>query len=231
MKKYETIFFDLDHTLWDFEKNSQEALTEIFHELRLDTFGIPAPEPFILNYIEHNHRCWEQYRRGEISKDNLRSLRFQLALNDFEVNDEELARAIGDEYVNRSPYKKNLFPGALELLDYLQRDYKICIITNGFEEVQYIKIRESGMEKYFDHVITSEKAGVQKPHPDIFNLALRLSDSKNDQVIMIGDDMEADVLAARKMNIDAVLFDPHKKNESVGDFKIISQLSELRQWL
>ncbi len=231
MKKYETIFFDLDHTLWDFEKNSQEALTEIYHELRLDTYGIPAPEPFISLYVEHNHRCWEQYRKGEISKENLRSMRFQLTLDEYEVKDASLATRIGDEYVNRSPYKTNLFPGALELLDYLKRDYKICIITNGFEEVQYIKIKESGMEKYFDHIITSEKAGVQKPHPDIFHLAMKLSDSKNNQVIMIGDDVETDVLAARKLDIDAVLFDPHKKNDADGDFKIITELSELRRWL
>jgi putative hydrolase of the HAD superfamily len=231
VKKYETIFFDLDHTLWDFEKNSQEALTEIYHELRLDTYGISAPEPFISLYVEHNHRCWEQYRKGEISKDNLRSLRFQLTLDDYEVKDTSLATKIGDEYVNRSPYKTNLFPGALDLLDYLKREYKICIITNGFEEVQYIKIRESGLEKYFDHIITSEKAGVKKPHPDIFHLAMKLSDSVNDQVIMIGDDLEADVLAARNLDIDAVLFDPQKKNELNGDYRIISELSELRNWL
>jgi putative hydrolase of the HAD superfamily len=231
VKKYETIFFDLDHTLWDFEKNSQEALTEIYHDLRLDSYGIPAPEPFISFYQEHNHRCWEQYRNGEISKENLRSLRFQLALNDFEVKNDELAERIGDEYVKRSPYKTNLFPGALELLDYLKRSYKICIITNGFEEVQYVKIRESGMQKYFDHVITSEKAGVQKPHPDIFHLAMRLSDSGNDKVMMIGDDVETDVLAARNLDIEAVLFDPHKRNKSMGDFKIIHELTELRKWL
>jgi putative hydrolase of the HAD superfamily len=154
-----------------------------------------------------------------------------LTLDDYEVKDTSLATKIGDEYVNRSPYKTNLFPGALDLLDYLKREYKICIITNGFEEVQYIKIRESGLEKYFDHIITSEKAGVKKPHPDIFHLAMKLSDSVNDQVIMIGDDLEADVLAARNLDIDAVLFDPQKKNELNGDYRIISELSELRNWL
>jgi putative hydrolase of the HAD superfamily len=231
VKKYDTIFFDLDHTLWDFERNSAEALTEIFHDLRLDKYGIPAPEPFISLYKEHNHSCWDKYRKGEITKENLRSLRFQLALKDFEVNDHKLAERIGDEYVNRSPYKTNLFPGALDLLEYLQREYKICIITNGFEEVQYIKIRQSGLEKYFDHIITSEKAGVQKPHPDIFHLAMKLVNTSSDKVIMIGDDLEADVLAARKLSVDAILFDPNLKNKVDGDFRVINELKELRNWL
>ncbi len=231
MKKYSTLFFDLDHTLWDFDRNSQEALTEIYHDLRLDSFGIPAPEPFIKLYKEHNKKCWELYRRGEMTKDDLRSKRFQLALQDFDVSNPVLAEKIGDEYVKRSPYKTNLFPGTIELLDDLKRDYKICIITNGFEEVQYIKIKQSGLEKYFDHVITSEKAGVQKPHPDIFHLAMKLAAVDSNNVIMIGDDLEADVLAARKLNLDAILFDPEGKNEVEGDFKVINELKELRNWL
>lgn len=231
MKKYSTLFFDLDHTLWDFDRNSQEALSEIFHDLRLDSYGIPAPEPFIRNYKEHNKKCWELYRRGEMTKEDLRSKRFQLALQDFEVNDPNLAERIGDEYVKRSPYKTNLFPGTIELLDYLKRDYKICIITNGFEEVQYIKIRQSGLEKYFDHIITSEKAGVQKPHPDIFHLALKMAETETSKVMMIGDDLEADVLAARKLNLDAILFDPERKNLVKGDFAVISELKELRNYL
>lgn len=231
MKKYQTLFFDLDHTLWDFERNSQEALTEIFHELRLDQYGIPEPEPFIQLYKEHNHRCWEQYRNGEITKEDLRSLRFKLTLKDFDVVNHPLAERMGDEYVNKSPYKTHLFPGAIDLLDHLHRKYRMFIITNGFEEIQFIKLKESGLEKYFDQVITSERAGVKKPHPDIFKMAIDGSETSPENILMIGDDLEADVLAAQNMGIDAVLFDPHQKNRENGDFKVIHQLIELRQWL
>ncbi len=231
MKKYSHIFFDLDHTLWDFERNSTEALTEIFQDLRLDSHGVPAPEPFITNYQEHNHRCWEMYRKGEISKEDLRTHRFVLALNDFKITDYQLAKRIGDEYVKISPYKTNLFSGSIEILEYLDRRYKLSIITNGFEEVQYIKIKQSGLEKYFDHIITSEKAGFKKPHPAIFKMALELNDASPESVLMIGDDEEADVLAAVDLGIDGILFDPHKKSKGNEKYNVINELKELRRWL
>lgn len=231
MKKYTHVFFDLDHTLWDFERNSTEALTEIYHDLRLDSHGVPAPEPFIANYQEHNHRCWEMYRKGEISKEDLRTHRFELALSDFKIIDFNLAKRIGDEYVKISPYKTNLFAGSLEILEYLDRNYQLSIITNGFEEVQFIKIKQSGIGKYFEHIITSEKAGVKKPHPDIFKLALELNGVSPGNVVMIGDDEEADVLAAVDLGMDGILFDPHKKSKGNEKYNVINELMELRRWL
>jgi len=230
VKKYSTVFFDLDHTLWDFERNSGEALTDIFEDLRLHNYCIPAPEPFIQNYKEHNHRCWEQYRKGEITKDDLRTVRFELALKDFDIVDPHLAMVIGDEYVSRSPYKRHLFPGTVEVLEHLYESYQLLIITNGFEEVQHIKINESGLKKYFNTIITSERAGVKKPHPDIFHLALQEAKTVPESAIMIGDDAEADVAAAIAIGIDGILFDPHKKNTG-GNFKVIHDLYELKNLL
>jgi putative hydrolase of the HAD superfamily len=231
VKKYSTIFFDLDHTLWDFERNSREALSEIITDLNLASEGIDDPHRFIASYEEHNKRCWEQYRKGEITKENLRNLRFRLALQDFNADHPQLAERIGDEYVNRSPYKTHLFPGANEVLEYLATKYNLYLITNGFEEIQHIKIKESGLGNYFRSMITSERAGVRKPHPDIFKLAMEISHSKPEFCIMIGDDEEADVMAARKMNMDAVLFDPMKKTEPQSDYLIIHELIELKNHL
>ena len=231
VKKYRTIFFDLDHTLWDFERNSREALSEIITDLNLTSHGVDDPDRFILSYEKHNKRCWELYRNGEITKDNLRNLRFRLALQDFDADHPELAERIGDEYVNRSPYKTHLFPGTNEILDYLAPKYDLYLITNGFEEIQHIKIKESGLENYFRSMITSERAGVRKPHPDIFKLAMEISQTQPEFCMMIGDDEEADVAAARKMSMDAVLFDPMKKSEPNSDYLIIHDLIELKKHL
>lgn len=231
MKKYKTLFFDLDHTLWDFEKNSAEALAEIFEDLKLNHLGIPNAHDFILNYKMHNHECWEKYRNGLISKDDLRFVRFELALKDFDVDNRDLAVKIGEEYVLRSPFKTNLFPKAIETLDYLQDHYKMYIITNGFEEIQSIKLNKSGLEKYFSEVITSEKAGFRKPHPQIFELALSTSKNTPEEVLMIGDDLEADIIGAHQMQIDTILFDPHQSHREEKRFKVINELSELKMLL
>lgn len=231
MRKYTTLFFDLDHTLWDFEKNSAEALGEIFEDLKLSQLGIPSSSQFISNYKIHNHECWEKYRKGEITKDDLRFVRFELALKDFEISNRELAIQIGDEYVRRSPYKTNLFPGALDALAYLQENYKMFIITNGFEEIQHIKLSQSGLDKFFKEIITSEKAGFRKPHPKIFELALQTAGVNHQEVVMIGDDLEADIIGAHEMNLHTILFDPHQNHIEETRFKVINELRELKSIL
>lgn len=228
MKKYKTLFFDLDHTLWDFEKNSAEAISEIFEDLKLNQLGIPSPELFIGKYKIHNYECWEKYRKGEITKDLLRFVRFELALNDFDIQNKELAILIGDEYVKRSPFKTNLFPGALDTLHYLKAHYSMFIITNGFEEIQHIKLSQSGLDKFFSEIITSEKAGFRKPHPKIFELALSRGKVNHQEVVMIGDDLEADIIGAHEMKLDTILFDPHQNHAQENRFKVINELSELK---
>lgn len=163
MNEVRHIFFDLDRTLWDFERNSAETLRELFDELKLAETGILDPDLFIETYICKNDICWEMYRLNQISKAELRNLRFQMALQHFGVKHDELAKRLGDEYVNRSPLKTALFPNTLETLKYLSEKYTLHIITNGFDEVQYIKMEASGIHSFFKHITTSEKAGHKKP--------------------------------------------------------------------
>ena len=140
---YETLFLDLDHTLWDFETNSKEALSEIADNHQLLNKGIPSLEAFLKEYFIINELLWEDYRKNIISKETLRYNRFHKALKKFDIDDFDLATAIGNDYVNSAPYKTNLFPHAIEVLEYLKGKYDLHIITNGFEEVQHLKLKNS----------------------------------------------------------------------------------------
>lgn len=230
-KHYKHIFFDLDMTLWDFETNAHEAYLDIFEKFRLKDLGIQSIDAFLRSYFVHNDRLWDQYRKGEIEKEFLRSRRFELTLLDFGVKDPKLAEDIGMEYITISPQKTNLFPHAIEVLRYLKQKYPLYIITNGFEEVQFTKLKNSRLEEYFSHVITSEEAGCKKPDARIFRYALQQADARPEESIMIGDDPEVDVQGALDAGMDAVYFNP-KKNPVNGNISlVVHDLIELKQWL
>ncbi|MDY0101860.1 MAG: YjjG family noncanonical pyrimidine nucleotidase [Lentimicrobium sp.] len=222
-KLYRDIFFDLDHTLWDFETNSLETLNEIFDKHALKAAGMPDANTFIEVYHRHNHRLWSDYRRGEILKEDLRINRFKLCLNEFDIHSQPLIEAIANDYVSISPTKTNLFPHTLEVLDYLGAKYRMHIITNGFEEVQFTKLRHSGLMNYFTEVITSEDAGATKPNPAIFGYALKRSGAKAETSIMIGDDEETDIKGAKQAGMDQVLFDVTDNQQgSLATYRITS---------
>lgn len=226
-RKYQHIFFDLDMTLWDFESNAREAYQDIYHTFRLSDRGIASLNDFVSTYFVHNDRLWEQYRNGEIEKEFLRSLRFELTLRDYGIDDPALAHAIGHEYVTISPTKTRLFPNAHATLAYLQKQYTLSIITNGFEEVQYHKLKNSSLDSYFSHVITSEQAGCKKPDPDIFRYALQQAGADASRSVMIGDDLEVDVLGAMHAGIDAVFFNPKKIEHNSNIRHEINDLNDL----
>jgi putative hydrolase of the HAD superfamily len=225
------IFFDLDRTLWDFEKSAGEAFEEIFVVHNLLDRGIPSAKKFHEVYSIHNNRLWDQYRKGDITKDTLRGLRFKLTLKDFGIDNERFGEEIGDDYVRLSPLKVNLFPNAMEVLEYLSSKYTMHIITNGFAEVQAIKLRESGMIKYFKEVITSEEAGVKKPHPGIFNYAFQKSGATPEESIMIGDDYEVDILGAKEMGMKQIFVDHTNSEMGVGSTYRITNLMEIMEIL
>ncbi|HEY9113921.1 MAG TPA: YjjG family noncanonical pyrimidine nucleotidase [Bacteroidales bacterium] len=229
--KYKHIFFDLDRTLWDFDSSAEMAFTEIFEKFHLYEKGIESVKIFQKAYNIHNEQLWELYRHGKIEKEILRSLRFQMTLADFGIADEKLAEKIGDEYLTISPLKVSLFPNAFETLQYLQQKYILHLITNGFSEVQYIKLKASGLEKYFIEIITSEEAGVKKPDARIFEYSLKKSGAKAAESLMIGDDYEVDVLGAKNAGIDQVLFDPLKTYQKNGSTFYINDLGELKGFL
>ncbi len=206
MTRYRHLFFDLDHTLWDFEANSRETLRELHSLERLDEHGIPDPEEFIAAYEEVNQGLWGRYEAGHLSKEVLRVLRFRNSLLLFGVKDSKLATRLGHEYLERCPTRSLLMPGTLQLLQDLGTHYQMHIITNGFEEVQAVKIKSSGIVHFFTEVISSEKAGAKKPDPRIFAHAMKRSGARPEECLMIGDNMHADMLGARLAGWDHVHF-------------------------
>ncbi|MBC8464276.1 MAG: noncanonical pyrimidine nucleotidase, YjjG family [Bacteroidetes bacterium] len=227
--EYKNLFFDLDRTLWDFETNAQEALSELYEEHQLAAKGISSVSNFIKNYKLHNERLWELYRKGQVEKEVLRSSRFLLTLNDFQIDDSALASALGDQYIQICPMKTHLFPFTHETLDYLYKKYRLHIITNGFEEVQYIKLEQSKMLHYFEQVITSEQVGVKKPHPDVFKHAMLKAFCKPEESVMIGDDLPVDILGAKAVGMHQVYFNPKRMAHSESITHEISCLSQLQE--
>jgi putative hydrolase of the HAD superfamily len=203
--KYHHLFFDLDHTLWDFEANSRQTLEELYHELELKNRGIHDFDLFHKNYLVHNDRLWDRYRKGFIKVDELRWKRMWHALLDFKIADEPLAKKMGIRFLDVLPTKKKLFPHTKEVLDYLiNKNYRLHLITNGFEKTQHGKLRSSGLDKYFKAVITSEASNSLKPHKEIFEFAFHKTGALPEQSIMIGDTIDVDILGALNAGIDQV---------------------------
>jgi len=203
MKKiYKHLFFDLDHTLWDFERNAEETKRELFIDLKLEQRGVPSYEAFRNKYVGINVGLWALYREGRIEKDELNFKRFYLTLREFGVDDSALGAAMAAGFLEGITLKTYLFPYAREILVYLYPKYPLYIITNGFEEVQFGKLKNSGLDRYFSSVITSEEAGVKKPASDIFLFALRKVNAEVSESLMIGDDLEVDIGGARKVGMD-----------------------------
>lgn len=206
MNKYSHIFFDLDRTIWDFDKNSIATLNEIFEKYNLENILNCSFDDFFKTYKKHNTILWEAYRNNQIKKEKLSIDRFLFTLNDINNDDLLLASNISEDYIKLSPLKKNLLPYSIETLEILSKKFKLHILTNGFKEVQYIKVRKSGLEKYFTHIITSEEAGVQKPDKKIFEYALKITGATPENSIMIGDDLKVDILGAMQVGMDQIYF-------------------------
>jgi putative hydrolase of the HAD superfamily len=213
------IFFDLDHTLWDFEKNSALAFEKIFEKHQLDL----NLEEFLLHYIPTNLKYWKLYRDEKISQEDLRYHRLK------EVVDEKI-HLLSHEYIHYLPQFNYLYEGAWEILDYLFPKYKLHIITNGFQTVQAGKLKNSNIEHFFQTITNSEMAGVKKPNPLIFEYALKKANATKSKSIMIGDSLEADIEGAINVGLDAIFF--NEFNVSV-DEKIhqVNHLMLLKEYL
>jgi putative hydrolase of the HAD superfamily len=201
-KKYTHIFFDLDNTLWDFERNSRNAMFVAFHQFKLD--GLCKFNLFFETYTKHNHALWESYRKNEVVKKELTRLRFENTFTELELNGVD-AIEINNLYLNEMPKQKKLNEGVTEILIYLKKKrYHLNIITNGFREVQREKIETSGLKPYFDKIFISEEIKSPKPEREIFEYSIKSANAKKVNSIMVGDDWEVDVLGAVNCGIDAV---------------------------
>ena len=203
--KYKHLFFDLDHTIWDFEANSRLSLAELYQSMNLAAKGVDDFDLFHQNYLVHNDKLWDRYRKGFIKVDELRWKRMWLTLLDFKIADEPMAREMGTVFLDLLPTRKILFPYTLEILDYLtEKKYQLHLITNGFEKTQHSKLKNSGLDKYFIEVITSEGSNSLKPHKEIFDYAFKKTGASPEQSIMIGDTIDVDILGAVNAGIDQV---------------------------
>jgi putative hydrolase of the HAD superfamily len=226
--KYLHLFFDLDHTLWDFEANSRQTLAELYDKFQLRAAGIDDFDQFHRNYLVHNDKLWDRYRKGFIKVDELRWKRMWLALLDFKLADEALARRMGVEFLELLPSRNLLFPHTTEVLDYLaNKNYRLHLITNGFEKTQHSKLKNSGLDKYFTEVITSEGSNSLKPHKEIFEYAFSRAKAALPESIMIGDSLEVDIQGAMNAGIDQVFVNHTHTTADIIPTYTVHSLKEL----
>ena len=208
---YQHLFFDLDHTLWDFERNSAESLAEIYENFGLSNHGVASATVFAQNFSKINLGLWNDFDHGRIAHGYIREHRFRLVFEAIGVEKPTFSEELGEEYLQILPKKAHLLDGAAELLAYLAaKNYPMHIVTNGFDFIQTRKMESSGIAHYFENVVTNEQAGAKKPDPQIFAHALELAKAKPNESIMIGDNWIADVQGALKFGIDAVFYNPKK---------------------
>ena len=228
------IFFDLDRTLWDFDTNSKAALEIMFEEHKLGD-RMRSFQSFYTTYKKINGKLWNSYGSGKITKDVLRVKRFNDTLKCFQIDDVELATTLGEDYVNISPYQTNIFPGTIETLKELKgNDHELHIITNGFKEIQAIKLKNSGLSDYFDIIVCSEEVGKNKPAPEVFHHATSQANAVPSESLMIGDDYLVDVVGAERFGMKGILFDPHQSyRDGTHDWHIdsLDKIPGLIPWI
>ncbi len=212
-KKYTHIFFDLDNTLWDFKKNSRLAMETTFSSFNVALQNCSF-DSFFEVYTDINHQLWEAYRKKEVSKKELTRKRFQLTFEALQLTGID-ADVMNESYLTEMPKQKILEEGAIVLLEYLKKKrYKLFIITNGFSEVQHIKLKTSGLSSYFSKVFISEEIKCPKPGQRIFEHAIKSTNAKKSKSLMIGDDWDVDIMGALKFGIDTVYYSSKINNEN-----------------
>lgn len=227
MKNIKDVFFDLDHTLWDFDRNSALAFKIIFELNNLDI----DYAKFLEVYSPINFTYWKWYREDKVTKAQLRYGRFKKTFNALGITvTDDVIQKLSEDYIAHLPAHNHLFDNTVEVLEYLDKKYNLHIITNGFQEVQTKKLVNSKIDHFFKAVITSEAAGVKKPHPKIFELALEVSGAEVATSVMIGDTYEADIVGAEKVGMETICFNYH--NLKLPETNIaINQLLEIRDYL
>jgi len=225
MKKYEHLLFDLDNTIWDFDTNSEESLKEVYINRNLGK-RFESFEHFSKIYHKHNKELWIRYQNKEITKFTLGLNRFYLTLSEIGIDDSQFSNKLNAEYLANTTMKTKLIKDAYSTIINLNKRYKLHIITNGFFEVQFLKIRNSKLEPYFTNIITSEESNALKPDDKIFEYALKQINTTPEKCIIIGDNFETDIIGAKNASIDQVFFNrdgltnlPHKPTYEIKELK------------
>ncbi|MCY7349963.1 MAG: YjjG family noncanonical pyrimidine nucleotidase [Cytophagaceae bacterium] len=224
---YKHLFFDLDHTLWDFERNSNETLAELYDEFHLAARGLQSLPDFQRVFCAANLDLWRLYDTNQISQTELRHSRFRRVFSALGVQTHDCCDPLNEAYLSRCPQKSHLIEYARELLDYLAPRYQLHIITNGFDEVQTVKMNKAGLLPYFYHVTTSQNSGAKKPDPRIFNHALHRAGAGTRESLMIGDNCETDIAGGRAAGLDTVFYNPARVSTTEQPTYTIHHLRDL----
>ncbi len=224
--KYRHLFFDLDHTLWDFDTASKRCWQGLFNDYKLAQF-LPSFDAFYERYCYHNDRMWERFRAGRMKREELRWKRIAHTFLDFQLRNMELVQELSRAYLERLPTQSVLMPGAMALLEYCSSRYSLHLITNGFEQTQRQKLEHSGIAHFFQEVITSEMSNSIKPQPEIFKYALEAAGATAAESLMIGDGLDIDVLGAERAGMDSVYFNPSRIPHQAKPTYEIARLDEL----
>ncbi len=233
MKNITHLYFDLDHTLWDTDRNAEESLSELFHELELQSLGFSGFDKFHEVYKNNNEKLWGLYAENKIGKEAVRVNRFKNTFQEFGIDNDHLVNKLADQFISITPRKSNLIDGTIELLESIKGRYHLSIITNGFKESQHTKMQASGLHKYFEHVFISEVVGINKPDPGIFRYVMEATGASSPQnCLMIGDTYETDIVGALNAGMRAVhLMSGTKTGSAHRDVITIHHLKELQELL
>lgn len=231
MSKYKHLFFDLDHTLWDFEHNSKKALTSVFYECDLRRMNVQSPDHFIETYLPINYQMWSAYRRGEIDAQEVKHLRFQNTLKKFGLVSQSMVKDVGDAYLAHLPRGGNLMPNVLHILKKLHAHYRLHVVTNGFQAITKVKLQNSGITDFFQLVLSAEEVGVLKPDKRVFQTAVNKTKAKVEESLFIGDSIIADIEGASSFGMDQVFYNPKNKQHQAEPTYEITDMAELESIL
>ncbi len=221
---YQHILFDLDGTLWDFHANSKTTLEVLFKTHQLEKILNCDFETYYKRYFQINDEYWALYREHKITKLELRIGRFNASFKAFGHDNLSLAETMNNDYMLESPYKTKLIDGTIELLEYLKTKYTLHIVTNGFPEVQHIKMSNSGLSPYFQEVFISEEIGYNKPDKRIFEYIFKTLNANAEHCIMIGDSWDADIQGAINVGMDYIYLGQERKAKTVQTLKELKEL-------
>lgn len=230
MKGIKHIFFDLDHTLWDHETNSRKVLDDLYTVFNLESRIKFSKSDFLIQYAKINFQLWDDYNHNRIDRDYLRNQRFRLVLESCGTKETDDSLEMSDYFLNHCPRQGAIMDGADMVLEYLTKKYSMSIITNGFEDVQKVKLETSNLDKFFSHLFTSESIGKKKPDPEIFEFAMNTVGHSKEEVIMVGDNIKADISGALNAGITPIFYNPLGTAKSDCQWQI-SHLSELMKIL
>lgn len=223
---YTSIFLDIDNTLLDFNMAEAVAVRKV-----LQQHSLPSDDNAVKTYSDINRMYWERFEKGEIPKSAIFEGRFKTLLETFGMSSD--VSALSKDYcenLSEGYFKVN---GAMELLEYLkQKGYKLYATTNGLSSTQFKRIKNSGIEPYFDAIFVSEQAGHQKPEKEYFEYVIdHIPEKDKTKMLIVGDSQSSDILGGINSEIDTCWYNPTGTKAKYNSKYEISSLKELENLL